>query len=232
MRNSTKNSLLIVLISKYLLMISLIFLYLPLFKYLCGNLDILKVSATITNTFDYLCEYTILTLNTNVDYYIYKATLPFIINAQSINNYIDAFDNTCEKTALFTIKHNAAISAVTVVEFKDSTLKEVFFTTSTTIDSLIFYPLQKKIYTPFNETSLVFFRMVNNQTIAINGITTYTVFPLDALPFIKKLQCFCFDELRLLPNETVDLPVLFYIEPFINLDNKLTFCYTFLEISS
>jgi len=213
MRNSTKNSLLIVLISKYLLMISLIFLYLPLFKYLCGNLDILKVSATITNTFDYLCEYTILTLNANVDYYMYKTTLPFIINIQDISSYIDVLDITCEKTALFSIKHNAAISAVTIVEFKDSTLKEVFFTTSTTIDSLIF------------------FRMVNNQNISINGITTYTVFPLDALPFIKKLQCFCFDELRLLPNETVDLPVLFYIEPFTNLDNKLTFCYTFLEIS-
>jgi cytochrome c oxidase assembly protein Cox11 len=231
MRNSTKNSLLIVLLSKYLLMISLIFLYLPLFKYLCGNLDILKVSATITNTFDYLCECTILNLNTTFDYYLYKATLPFIINIQDSNSYTNVLDITCDKTTLFNIQHNVAPVTINVLEFKDTNLKEVFFTTSTTIDSLIFYPLQKKIYTPFNETSLVFFRMVNNQNIAINGITTYTVFPLDALPFIKKLQCFCFDELRLLPNETVDLPVLFYIEPFTNLDNKLTFCYTFLEIS-
>jgi cytochrome c oxidase assembly protein subunit 11 len=49
------------------------------------------------------------------------------------------------------------------------------------------------------------------------------------------VQCFCFDQQRLLPNETVDMPVFFYIDPEFLDDpnmagiNTLTLSYTFFR---
>ena len=31
-------------------------------------------------------------------------------------------------------------------------------------------------------------------------------------PYFAKVECFCFEEQRLLANETVDLPILFFID--------------------
>jgi len=51
--------------------------------------------------------------------------------------------------------------------------------------------------------------------------------------YFVKLQCFCFDEQRLNPKETVLMPVFFYIDPEINDDKNtvdvkdITLAYTF-----
>ena len=50
-----------------------------------------------------------------------------------------------------------------------------------------------------------------------------------------QVQCFCFDQQRLLPNESVDMPVFFYIDPDFLEDpnmagiNTLTLSYTFFR---
>lgn len=50
-----------------------------------------------------------------------------------------------------------------------------------------------------------------------------------------QVQCFCFDQQRLLPHETVDMPVFFYIDPeFLEDPNMagirtLTLSYTFFR---
>lgn len=51
----------------------------------------------------------------------------------------------------------------------------------------------------------------------------------------EQVQCFCFDQQRLLPHETVDMPVFFYIDPEFLDDpnmagiNTLTLSYTFFR---
>ena len=53
--------------------------------------------------------------------------------------------------------------------------------------------------------------------------------------YFNKIQCFCFDEQRLLPGETVDMPVFFYIDPeflddrTMNRCNTMTLSYTFFR---
>jgi len=53
--------------------------------------------------------------------------------------------------------------------------------------------------------------------------------------YFTKIQCFCFEEQRLLPGETVDMPVFFFIDPEIMDDpqlkhvNNVTLSYTFFQ---
>jgi len=39
--------------------------------------------------------------------------------------------------------------------------------------------------------------------------------------FFNKIQCFCFEEQRLRPGETVDMPIFFYIDPEFATDKRL-----------
>jgi hypothetical protein len=39
--------------------------------------------------------------------------------------------------------------------------------------------------------------------------------------FFNKIQCFCFEEQRLRPGESIDLPVFFYIDPEFATDRRL-----------
>lgn len=67
------------------------------------------------------------------------------------------------------------------------------------------------------------------------GVSTYNVMPMKAGIHFNKIQCFCFEEQRLLPHETVEMPVLFYIDPAMLDDremrgvDKLTLSYTFFR---
>lgn len=85
------------------------------------------------------------------------------------------------------------------------------------------------------QTALAFFEATNNTDEPIIGVATYNVTPLQAGQYFNKIQCFCFDEQRLLPGETVDMPVFFYIDPEFLQDRKMrnintmTLSYTFFK---
>ena len=59
--------------------------------------------------------------------------------------------------------------------------------------------------------------------------------PFEAGAYFNKIQCFCFEEQRLNPNEQVDMPVFFYIDPdyledpFLEDTDEIYLSYTFFE---
>lgn len=57
------------------------------------------------------------------------------------------------------------------------------------------------------ESTLVFYRATNTSDEAITGVSTYNVTPQQAGIYFNKIQCFCFEEQRLLPHESIDMPV-------------------------
>lgn len=63
------------------------------------------------------------------------------------------------------------------------------------------------------ETALSFFRVTNHSDKAITGVATYNVYPPKVGLYFQKIQCFCFEEQRILPGETVDMPVFYFIDP-------------------
>jgi cytochrome c oxidase assembly protein subunit 11 len=98
-----------------------------------------------------------------------------------------------------------------------------------------FVPTQLDVKVVPGETALSFFTATNHSDRAITGVATYNVHPPKVGLYFNKIQCFCFEEQRLLPGETVDMPVFFFIDPEIMEDPQLrnvrsvTLSYTFFQ---
>lgn len=85
------------------------------------------------------------------------------------------------------------------------------------------------------ERKLAFYEVTNLSDRDLTLTATYNVTPFKAGPYFLKMQCFCFTEQTVPANETVELPVLFFIDPEMdeerNLDEveTITLSYTFYE---
>jgi cytochrome c oxidase assembly protein subunit 11 len=96
-----------------------------------------------------------------------------------------------------------------------------------------FTPAQRSVTLRPGESALAFYTAVNTSEVPITGVSTYNVAPARAGLYFRKVQCFCFEEQRLEPGETVDMPVLFYLDPEFVDDRKcdtmhtVTLSYTF-----
>ena len=96
-----------------------------------------------------------------------------------------------------------------------------------------FTPCQSSVKIRPGETALAFFTAHNPSDKPMVGIATYNVTPMKAGVYFNKIQCFCFEEQRLLPGETIDMPVFFFIDPEFTDDHNvqdvtnLTLSYTF-----
>lgn len=98
---------------------------------------------------------------------------------------------------------------------------QVFSFETSIFSSLFFKPLQSRIYTTNMNTNLIFFRIYNPNTYTIKIFTTYTIYPIFFSVFFVKLQCFCFEELVIKPFESIDLPVLFFIDNSYSINNTI-----------
>ena len=101
-----------------------------------------------------------------------------------------------------------------------------------------FKPSQTRLTIRVGEPTLAFYRATNNRDKAITGVATYNVTPMKTGLYFHKIQCFCFDEQRLRAHETVDMPVMFYIDPAMSADRRcndvkhITLSYTFFPMQT
>ncbi|KAF7799768.1 hypothetical protein EIP86_011010 [Pleurotus ostreatoroseus] len=98
-----------------------------------------------------------------------------------------------------------------------------------------FTPQQKFVSVLPGETSLAFYTAKNKSDKDIIGIATYNVTPDRIAPYFAKVECFCFEEQKLLAGEEVDMPLLFFIDKDVledptcrNLDD-VVLSYTFFR---
>jgi cytochrome c oxidase assembly protein subunit 11 len=98
-----------------------------------------------------------------------------------------------------------------------------------------FEPQQRSMELQLGETALAFYRATNTSDRPITGVATYNVTPFKAAPYFSKLECFCFTEQTLQPGESMDMPVLFFVDPLMDEEESLddvrtiTLSYTFWE---
>jgi cytochrome c oxidase assembly protein subunit 11 len=83
------------------------------------------------------------------------------------------------------------------------------------------------------ETSTIFYKITNHSSEPVTAQATYNVQPDLAGSYFNKLQCFCFTDLTLKPGETLDVPVVFFVDPALASDkdisslDTITLSYTF-----
>src|SRR5437773_9890508 len=76
-----------------------------------------------------------------------------------------------------------------------------------------FRPLTTGLRVHPGEQNEVFYRAVNRGAGPVTGTATYNVTPTKSGIYFDKLQCFCFTEQRLLPGESRDMGVSFFVDP-------------------
>eukprot|EP00898_Chlorokybus_atmophyticus_P007584 jgi/Chlat1/7827/Chrsp66S07279 len=100
-----------------------------------------------------------------------------------------------------------------------------------------FTPTQREVRLRPGDSTLAFYTVENTSQEPVTGVSTYNVSPMRAGLYFNKIQCFCFEEQRLLPGEKIDMPVFFYVDPEFATDPKcdgidtLTLSYTFFKVT-
>ncbi len=83
------------------------------------------------------------------------------------------------------------------------------------------------------ETATVYFRAENLSPHQTAAVAAFNVAPEQMGAWFNKISCFCFSEQRLGPHESLDLPVVFFLDPALETDpsvagiDMLTLSYTF-----
>lgn len=96
-----------------------------------------------------------------------------------------------------------------------------------------FRPMQREMTLRIGETGLAFFEAYNPTDQVIAGTASYNVAPDTAGGYFTKIDCFCFTMQVLQPQERVEMPVSFYVDPAIVTDEAgqyvrhITLAYTF-----
>lgn len=81
------------------------------------------------------------------------------------------------------------------------------------------------------EMAQIVYEVVNTQGRSIDAQAIPSYAPQQASAHFKKLECFCFKQQTLGPNEAKQMPVVFYVDPALPKDVKtITLSYTFFEI--
>jgi cytochrome c oxidase assembly protein subunit 11 len=79
----------------------------------------------------------------------------------------------------------------------------------------------------------VTYEVVNTQARTVNAQAIPSYAPQQAAAFFKKVECFCFTQQTLLPNQAKQMPVVFFIDPKLPRDvTTITLSYTFFEVAA
>lgn len=96
-----------------------------------------------------------------------------------------------------------------------------------------FHPKQVTDTVTVGQRDLATYVATNHSSAPITGTATFNVEPAQAGPYFNKVQCFCFTEQTLQPGQSVQMPVLYYIDPKVLDDpdmrgvEQITLSYTF-----
>ncbi len=88
------------------------------------------------------------------------------------------------------------------------------------------------------ETATVFYKVTNHSKTERVGMATYNVAPDAFGPWFNKVSCFCFTEQTLGPGESMDMPVVFFLDPELEKSETMrrmesvTLSYTFIAVKT
>ncbi len=99
-----------------------------------------------------------------------------------------------------------------------------------------FHPVQTVMTVKLGEQNMAHYRAVNTSGKTVTGTAVFNVTPESAGIYFNKIQCFCFTEQTLAAGQSIDMPVVFFVDPALadDADTKLidtiTLSYTFYPV--
>lgn len=99
-----------------------------------------------------------------------------------------------------------------------------------------FKPVARDVQIKIGETTQIQYVAKNIFDVPTQGRATFNVTPDLAGAYFNKVECFCFTDTTLKPGETLDMPVVFFVDPeIVNVPElkdikTITLSYTFFPI--
>ncbi|MBI3435118.1 MAG: cytochrome c oxidase assembly protein [Proteobacteria bacterium] len=99
-----------------------------------------------------------------------------------------------------------------------------------------FAPAQTSVSVRIGEVVTAVYHVTNLTARETAGIAAYNVAPLTVGAYFHKINCFCFNEVRLKPGERQELTVVFYVDPALARDREqddldtITLSYSFFPV--
>jgi cytochrome c oxidase assembly protein subunit 11 len=137
------------------------------------------------------------------------------------------YDAFCELTGLNGKPNSTAAEASREVDLNRTVTVEFL----TSVDAGLPWQFKGKrnaIVVHPGQINTVSFEVVNNADQAIIGRAIPSISPAQGARHLKKTECFCFREQTLQAGQTLDMPVVFYIDPDLPINVKtITLAYRF-----
>jgi cytochrome c oxidase assembly protein subunit 11 len=101
-----------------------------------------------------------------------------------------------------------------------------------------FEPVQATVRIHPGARTVVQYRATNLVARPTTGRAIFNVTPAQAGQYFSKIECFCFTEQTLKGGQSVDMPVIFYVDPKIREDvatehiDEITLSYTFYPVEN
>ena len=101
-----------------------------------------------------------------------------------------------------------------------------------------FEPKQTTVRVQPGGRTIIFYRAQNLSARPITGQAVFNVSPGQVGKYFKKIECFCFTEQTLKAGESVNMPVVFFVDPQILKDedtkdiDEITLSYTFYPVET
>src|SRR4051794_21193792 len=96
-----------------------------------------------------------------------------------------------------------------------------------------FQPEAASVSVKAGAVTTIYYKITNAGPSEVTALASYNVTPEAAAPYFSKIQCFCFSAQTLKGGQTLELPVVFFVDPAISEDKQLdsiasiTLSYTF-----
>ena len=98
-----------------------------------------------------------------------------------------------------------------------------------------FQPEQRSVDVKLGQKMQINYVAENLSDKTLHGTATFNVTPQSAGAYFNKIECFCFTETSIAPGEKLIMPVVFFVDPEMDVERELkavktlTLSYTFFE---
>jgi cytochrome c oxidase assembly protein subunit 11 len=101
-----------------------------------------------------------------------------------------------------------------------------------------FAPEQESVRVVPGKATKIFYRATNLVGRPTTGQAVFNVSPAEVGKYFSKIECFCFTEQTLKAGQSVDMPVVFFVDPKLRQDpdtkdvDEITLSYTFYPVET